>query len=376
MDLPYYVENINGVFYCFLENEMDKKSFEDQCNKCVLKDSCNSKKDIYKSVSGDWHSLNTSGLYGKEFDECNDKFKKKDLRNIGKIVGLALCYGGSNYTVSGNMNTNKEDAQNKIDSFFSKLSILNLYMIAAKNKVLEIGKVYNMFGRCRDVSKWAFSQNWKDKAYAQRTALNHPIQSTSAELLKIMMIRVDDHITLNNLSPLYGLSIPQKIDLNSISYKNFKLHEIMSTHDEVDYLFHEDYLDELIPIIYELMQLKDVLHAFDVGFDLELDCEFDKKNRSLVASTSYLNSKIYLINQLKQNQMGGIEKIEPNSIILEFKDIDQNFLDSLSYYTSKEENREYFLLIDSDSGVYFHENKFSLEFIKNLNVKIKLAYTN
>jgi hypothetical protein len=113
-----------------------------------------------------------------------------------------------------------------------------------------------------------------------------------------------------------------------------------------------------------------------VGFDLELDCEFDKKNRSLVASTSYLNSKIYLINQLKQNQMGGIEKIEPNSIILEFKDIDQNFLDSLSYYTSKEENREYFLLIDSDSGVYFHENKFSLEFIKNLNVKIKLAYTN
>jgi DNA polymerase I-like protein with 3'-5' exonuclease and polymerase domains len=103
---------------------------------------------------------------------------KKDLRNIGKIVGLALCYGGSNYTVSGNMNTNKEDAQNKIDSFFSKLSILNLYMIAAKNKVLEIGKVYNMFGRCRDVSKWAFSQNWKDKAYAQRTALNHPIQST------------------------------------------------------------------------------------------------------------------------------------------------------------------------------------------------------
>lgn len=91
MELPYYIENINGILYCFLENEIDKNSFESQCEKCPLKDSCFSKKDFYKNVSGDWHSLNASGLYGEEFDKCVDKYIRKDLRGIAKIVGLALC---------------------------------------------------------------------------------------------------------------------------------------------------------------------------------------------------------------------------------------------------------------------------------------------
>ena len=91
MELPSYVEEIDGVLYCFLENEIDKNTFKVQCEKCPLKDKCVTKNDLYKSVSGDWHSLNTSSLYEGEFDSCADKYHRKDLRDIGKIVGLALC---------------------------------------------------------------------------------------------------------------------------------------------------------------------------------------------------------------------------------------------------------------------------------------------
>lgn len=376
MNLPEYVQEIDGVLYCFLDGELDKSIFENQCAKCPLKNKCTTKKDIYKDVSGDWHSLNASGLYGDEFDKCTDKFKRKDLRGIAKIVGLALCYGGTAYTVAGNMKTTKEDAQKKIDNFFRLLNTLNIYMLLTKKRVLEIGKIYNLFGRCRSVEKWAFSASWKEKAYAQRSALNHPIQSSSAEILKIMMIRVDEYIERNGLSPLYGLGIQQHIDLDVVSYSDMVLHELMSTHDEIDYLFNEEHMDQLLPIIYEIMQLKDVMEAFNIGFGLDLDCEYSKEDRSLIASNRYLNSKIYTVNKLKKNKMIGGSNIEPNAISIDFKDIDPNFVDQISKITSQNKDDMYDLVICSEEGVYFHKDKFSLSIIEQLGIKHRLVCVN
>lgn len=373
-ELPYYVERMNGILYCFLENEIDKNSFEEQCNKCVLKNRCVSKKEIYKSVAGDWHSLNASGLYGDEFDKCTDKYKKKDLRGIAKIVGLALCYGGTAYTVSGNMGTTKTDAQEKIDNFFRKLTTLGIYMLAAKRKVLEVGKVYDVFGRCRDMSKWAFSHVFKDKMYAQRVALNHPIQSTSAEILKILMIRMDEFVEVNNLSQLYGLSVPQSINFEEVSYKNMILHALLTTHDEVGSLFNQNYIDSILPSLYELMQIKDVMAAFNVGFDLELDCEYDTKNRSLIASDSYLNSKIYTINTLRKNNIvdSGGSGVEANTIVVDFDDLNSELIHKV--LESADSSLSYKFAIYSGDVIYFHESRFSLDLIKDLGIKHRLAY--
>lgn len=374
MELPQYVEDLGGVLYCFLKGELDKASFEDQCGGCPLKNNCITKNEIYKNVSGDWHSLNASGLYGSDFDNCTDKFKRKDFRDIAKIVGLALCYGGSAYTVSGNMRTSKEEAQEKIDNFYRKLTTLNIYMLLTKKKVLETGKAYNLFSRIRDMSKWAFSVSWKDKLFAQRVALNHPIQSTSAELLKIMMIRVDDYIEANKLSLLYGLQMPQKIDLETNSYRDMVLHELMSTHDEVDYLFKQDRIDDLLPIIYEIMQVHDVMAAFNVGFTLELDCEYDTVNRSLIHNNAYMGSKIYVVNKLRQNKMVGGENLEPNTIIIDFDNVNAEFIANLAQFSCNDETKLYNLVVNSDQGIYFHQDRFSLDFIKRFNINYRLAY--
>jgi hypothetical protein len=375
MELPSYVGEVNGILYCFLENEIDKKSFEGQCNKCPLKEICVSKKDIYKNVAGDWHSLNASGLYGDEFDKCTDKYKRKDLRGVAKIVGLALCYGGSAYTVSGNMGTTKAEAQVKIDNFFRKLSTLEIYMYFAKEKVLEHGKVYNLFGRCRDMSKWAFSNRWKDKMYSQRVALNHPIQSTSAEVLKILMIRVDEYIENNGLSLIYGLGVPQNLDLTKVSYRDMIVHELLSTHDEVDSLFNQNNIDQLLPVLYEIMQIKDVIGAFNVGFDLELDCEYDIKNRSLIASNSYLNSKIFVVNNINRNKLIGSD-VKANTIVIDFNLLDQEKIKQILECSEDAGDSNYKLAINSGDVLYIHENLFSLDKINELGVKYTLAYAN
>jgi len=372
--LPYYVEDINGILFCFLENEIDKNTFEVQCKKCPLKNTCITKQDHYKNVAGDWHSLNASGLYGDEFDKCTDKIIRKDLRSIAKIVGLAVCYGGAAYTIAGNMRTSQGDAQIKLDNFLKKLTTLNIYMLATKKRVLETGMAYNIFGRKRDMSRWAFSKSWKDKSFAQRVALNHPIQSTSAELLKIMMIRVDEYIESNNLSPTYGLTIKQHIDPDTISYRDFILHELMSTHDEIDFLFHQEYVDRLTPEIYEIMQIQDVIDAFNIGFSLELDCEFDPKNRSLLPTASYMNSKIHIINKMRKNQILDIRDKEPNTILIGFDKVDLEFVEALSGFVPGENDTLYDLMVDCEEGIYQHGSKFTVNYIQSLCPDIKMAY--
>ncbi|HEC66807.1 MAG TPA: hypothetical protein ENI23_16150, partial [bacterium] len=251
LNLPPTIIEQNASIYCYLDGEMDKESYQEQCASCPSQAQCVIIIEHYKDVSEDWHAINADGLYGPEFTDQEDKFQKKELRDVSKIVGLALTYGGSSYTVSNNMGNSEDEAQEKINAFFRKLTTLNDYMNATKRKVLETGAVWNLFGRKRDVHRWSHSkadsskQVRRDKGYAQRTALNHPVQSTAAEFLKIAMIRVDDLILERGLNPLYGKGVPQEIDLKITSYRDLILSTLSSVHDELVFLAASSRHDEI-----------------------------------------------------------------------------------------------------------------------------------
>lgn len=168
--------------------------------------------------------------------------------------------------------------------------------------------------------------------------------------------------------------MPQKIDLETNSYRDMVLHELMSTHDEVDYLFKQDRIDDLLPIIYEIMQVHDVMAAFNVGFTLELDCEYDTVNRSLIHNNAYMGSKIYVVNKLRQNKMVGGENLEPNTIIIDFDNVNAEFIANLAQFSCNDETKLYNLVVNSDQGIYFHQDRFSLDFIKRFNINYRLAY--
>jgi len=371
---PHYLEYVNGSYFCFLDGELDKENFDTQCDKCNLQDNCSVVRELFKNVAGDWHSLNAEGLYGSEFID-GDKYQKKSLRKISKVVGLALCYGGTAWTVSKNMNETVEEADRKIASFFAKLSTLRFYMNSTKRKVVETGFVANLFNRIRDMRKWAHSQDpdrkqrRSDRGYAQRTALNHPIQSTCAELLKIAMIRVDEYVVEQGLNPLSGVAIPRLFDVPSISYRDFKLGELNSVHDEVVYMVHDDQFDKQICEVYKIMQTKDVVDFFGCGFDLELDCEYDNF-RSWTAREAYLGSKIFFINKGSD-----LEALEPNTYLFNLDDLTPDLLDKINSYGDSNLSSAsdfHLAVVDADS-VFIHPNLFPPEFIQGLGLNFKLV---
>jgi hypothetical protein len=310
--LPAHLMASEGKTYCWLTGEMDKESFAKQCAACPLKDRCTTKREYLKAVPGDWHSLNAEGFFGKDFTE-GDKDKRKELRAGAKIGGLALTYGGWAGTIAKHFNCTNEAAQISINNFFRKLVTLNKYMFEAKATALKTGTVVNLFGRVRDVSKDAkppagtpLKVKWKMQGYAQRTALNHPIQSTAAEVLKLGSIRADHVIRENNWNPYAGDSLQMEYasEAEMPSYKDFVAANIHSNHDELVYAIRDDSFEEVIPKIYIAMQLADVMEDFNIGYTLELDCEFDK-TRSWTAQERFDNGRIYMLREV-----AGLDSVE------------------------------------------------------------------
>ena len=383
MGIPDFVCKIDNKLYCCLQGELDKEHFEDQCKKCSIHKQCKIIQDMYKNVPGDWHALNASGFYGAEFDNCTDKYRRKEIRGISKGCGLALTYGGTSYTLSENMGCTPEEAQVKIDNFFRKLPDLSAYIKRTISDVLKTGKVWNAFGRMRDVSKWSHSkadnykQRGKDKGFAQRTALNHPIQSFSGDILKVGMIRVDQRIIRDHLNPVYGLAVPQELDLSKISYKDIIAAQLSSVHDELIHMFNEEYMDDQISRTYEVMQIKDVIDKFGMGFDLECDCEFDPW-RSWTAKNNYPASKVFLINKLRKGgQDLDVKNLSSNTIIMELKDINPKFLETLAKMNPDQYDSSmvlYYLAVSDGERIFLNNTKYPIDFVNSLGISYKQAY--
>ena len=258
---------------------MNSQSFcpsDSSCETCELKLKCSITED-YIQYSQDTADLFTP-FETSEIEEVplpGEKFRIKELRGIAKIGGLALCYGGTAYTLGKSMKKTPDQVQPLIDNFFRTLTTLKIYMDHAKTRVATTKEVRNLFKKRRGLERWVDGTK-RDFSYAERTALNHPIQSTGAEMLKIEMLRIDDFIAKDNLNPLHGQAIPRRLDLNEHNYRDIQLGLLSSVHDELVFQIDENEIRRLLPRLYTIMQLQDLMNQFNAGFTLECDCEFDE----------------------------------------------------------------------------------------------------
>lgn len=315
--------------FCFLVGELDKVTFEKQCKNCQIP--CKIIKEYSKNVPGDFHSLNAKAFFSSEPDWPNlqegEQYSQKQLdtlakyRNVSKVCGLAAGYGGSAYTLAKNMNCTPEIAQIRLDNFFAALTQVKKTMLFTERQVLTTGRIQNFFGRVCDVSRWAFSkaptekERRQDKGYAVRIGYNYPIQSSMTELLKIAMIRIDEHIYNNKWNPLYGDSLIQNI--NEHKYTDILCTTLFSIHDELDFLLRSNSFDSLIPDIYKVLQVSDIIKSLGVDFLLEMDVEYDL-TRSFTATTKYPAAKIHLFNSV----IPSVEKeanCVPNMLLVDFE---------------------------------------------------------
>ena len=172
----------------------------------------------------DIHLATASKLFGLPIDQID-----KDMRRKAKTANFGIIYGISPYGLSQSLAIPVKEATSLINSYFEEFYSIKQYMDEVIQKTRKDGYVTTFLGRKR----WLKDINSKSsvlKAFAERNAINTPIQGTAAEMIKIAMINVNKCI--------------KKEKLNS------KL--IMQVHDELvfDVCFEEkNQIIELIPHI-------------------------------------------------------------------------------------------------------------------------------
>ena len=195
-------------------------------------------------VSGDEHLIEAfkSGedvhkiTASKVFDVPLEKVTK-EMRYKAKAVNFGIVYGQSKYGLAKALNIEVTDAENFINRYFATYPKVKKYMEEMVKKVDEQGYVETIFGRKRYLSSELNSSNGLVRDFAKRAAINHPMQGTAADLIKLAMVDLDKKMCANNL----------------------KSKLIIQVHDELVLEAYKDELDIVQKIVREAMELNQPL---------------------------------------------------------------------------------------------------------------------
>lgn len=184
---------------------------------------------IHAFTSGeDVHAMTAAKVFGVELKDVT-----KEMRRRAKAVNFGIVYGQSKYGLAKSLGITNAEAQEFIDKYFETYPKVKEYMNNEVEFVTQNGYVETAFGRKRYLASELQSSNYQIREFAQRAAINQPLQGTAADLIKIAMIRVDKAID------------------------KMKTKMIMQVHDELVFEVPKDELEQLKSIILDCMALKD-----------------------------------------------------------------------------------------------------------------------
>lgn len=176
----------------------------------------------------DVHAMTAAKVFGVELKDVT-----KEMRRRAKAVNFGIVYGQSKYGLAKSLGITNAEAQEFIDKYFETYPKVKEYMNNEVEFVTQNGYVETAFGRKRYLASELQSSNYQIREFAQRAAINQPLQGTAADLIKIAMIRVDKAIS------------------------SMKTKMIMQVHDELVFEVPKDELEQLKEIIQDCMALKD-----------------------------------------------------------------------------------------------------------------------
>jgi DNA polymerase-1 len=111
-------------------------------------------------------------------------------RELGKLVNFATIYGQGAAALSVQIGSSRKVAQAYIDRYFRAFSGVAAWREAQVPKAIALGYVETLFGRRRYVDELS-TQQWRDRSYGERVAVNTPITGTAADLCKLAMLNID-----------------------------------------------------------------------------------------------------------------------------------------------------------------------------------------
>lgn len=186
----------------------------------------------------DIHSSTASKIFKVPADRVS-----KDQRARAKTANFGIIYGISAFGLAQRMNIPRTEARELIDSYFNSYVRVKEYMEAAIRKARENGYVETMLGRrryLRDIN----SRNATVRGFAERNAINAPIQGSAADIIKIAMIRLQEKLLEGKYRSLL----------------------IMQVHDELILDVLQDELDSVTDLVVSCME-----NAYQLSVPLVVD---------------------------------------------------------------------------------------------------------
>jgi DNA polymerase I len=155
----------------------------------------------------------------------------KEMRRKAKSVNFGIIYGQSSFGLAENLNISRTEAKEIIDNYKIQFAGITRYMDEMINYAREHGYVQTVLGRkrwLRDIN----SSNFTVRGYAERNAINSPIQGTAADMIKMAMVKIHQ----------------------AFKEHGFKSRMILQVHDELVFDVTRGEVEKVKPVILDCMQ--------------------------------------------------------------------------------------------------------------------------
>lgn len=133
-----------------------------------------------------------------------------EMRRRAKAVNFGIVYGISDYGLSQNLGISRKEAQQFIDTYFEKYPGVKKYMEDIVREAKDKGFVETLFQRRRYLPE-INSRNFNLRSFAERTAINTPIQGSAADIIKIAMIKMDEKLKESTMQATMLLQVHDEL---------------------------------------------------------------------------------------------------------------------------------------------------------------------
>lgn len=154
-----------------------------------------------------------------------------EMRRVAKTINFGIVYGMSSYGLASQLHVSRKEAQTFIDRYFAHFSGIKDYMEAMIRQARKDGFVTTLLGRRRflpDIN----STNRNQREFAERTAINTPIQGTAADIIKLAMLRVHRELALRKLQARMLLQIHDELVLEVPEQELDEVSRLLKNHME------------------------------------------------------------------------------------------------------------------------------------------------
>ena len=155
----------------------------------------------------DFHAATAARVFGVPVDEVTPQ-----LRSRAKAVNFGIVYGQQAYGLATSLKIGRAEAQEMIDRYFDAYPGVRAYLDESVRLAHERGWATTMYGRKRHIKEFR-QKNKQLIAFGERTAMNHPMQGTAADIIKIAMVQVERRLREEGLVSRLVLQIHDELDL-------------------------------------------------------------------------------------------------------------------------------------------------------------------